>query len=501
MKIKAILFTTSSLLALASAAANVLAPSPQQSDEVAIAAPAADVIEASGTFKEPDVALKQVRTTMEPINACLVCHSAINTCSRMCGDSKACKESCTCTLKKENNECSQCASIGCESTQGEALVQRRSEDDEAIEGARDTGSPVEVADALLPPPGNPCDKCQLSIRLCANKCATPGACDDTCKCYYKRTNRFCKECKIKCDCGHTCPRLTLEQRSIDVDSPAEDKLAIGNETGSADKKPSTCDICRTAFAMCQNKCRTPHRCDDCCGCYYKRHVEMCKDCKIPCRLLGHCEAADLSLEQRSIIDETTGTIRGATSMAEVIERGVPPIPHCTVCTYSINNGKKQCATPGACDDTCQCWNANHNPFCAECDTSCDCGLTCPRLARRQRQIFGIEDVMQERSMPIELLDDPNAEIHDKQAEPRQLPDDSDPNEAIGVPANPASECWLAVKHCQQDCATPGACDQVCNCIHKNSRKCKGVKLPCDCGHTCPKRRDMFIEGSEALNMF
>ena len=79
MKLQAILLAATSLFALGIATANIAARSPQQSDVVAIAAPAVNAVEASGTIENT----KQVRTTTLPIDARIACHFAKRLRSRM----------------------------------------------------------------------------------------------------------------------------------------------------------------------------------------------------------------------------------------------------------------------------------------------------------------------------------------------------------------------------------------------------------------------------------
>ncbi|KAF2831690.1 hypothetical protein CC86DRAFT_367002 [Ophiobolus disseminans] len=228
MQLQSLLLTLASLLALASATANVAAPAPQQTDHVAITAPAARLFETISILDDTNsrAALDPPDLSFAPINSCLICHAAINTCVGKCGGSRSCQKDCRCDLKVDNAMCTICESITCRPAPGGANIQDRSEDIEATKAAQDTGTSSGSVDKRVPPSINQCAMCIYSINTCKKKCATPDNCDDACRCWNAMHNRMCSACKIPCSCGHSCPRLARRQRHIFSTADALNTRAI-----------------------------------------------------------------------------------------------------------------------------------------------------------------------------------------------------------------------------------------------------------------------------------
>jgi hypothetical protein len=223
--------------------------------------------------------------------------------------------------------------------------------------------------------------------------------------------------------------------------------------------PNPCVMCQTAIKACKNKC-SDSTCEDGCNCNQKRYNASCKECTVPCH----------SLQQRRT-EDVQGTDDESLVNSAAVALPVPISP-CVSCQFAVNNCKKKCRTPGACDDTCNCYHKEASRLCKECKLACSCGHTCPRLSLRQRDTLyaedniGVDGVLAGEDVKVranESLDDDDEEV--------QL--------GIGTPVPDTSTCTWALDHCKAHCSIPGACDNDCNCIFKDKPKCKDLRLRCN----------------------
>jgi hypothetical protein len=171
----------------------------------------------------------------------------------------------------------------------------------------------------------------------------------------------------------------------------------------------------------------------------------------------------------SLVDSAAELVRFDSSITE--GSALEVLTPCVICCKINDICKKKCAAPGAaCESSCNC-RSKPSRNCSMCNIPC--------IANQQRRTLKTEDL--ERDLPIESLDDPNAQPFSN--EPPDSPIAEDPEHDIdidiGVPANPINECNLAVIGCKSHCLHKGVCDNYCNCRYKNSYMCRGTKLTCD----------------------
>jgi hypothetical protein len=172
-----------------------------------------------------EVARAVIRTP--PINPCVLCQSSINLCMKKCANPGACDDTCNCYAQRHNRNCKGCTLPSCNCGQtcprlgllqqqlAIGAVSHFSDDSDALSIRQENS--LKIGSELLPPPSteevqsgivvpvSPGNTCLKALNKCKAACANPGACDDTCNCYY-RGARDCKDVKIpECKCGHTCP--------------------------------------------------------------------------------------------------------------------------------------------------------------------------------------------------------------------------------------------------------------------------------------------------------
>ncbi|KAH7068569.1 hypothetical protein FB567DRAFT_251676 [Paraphoma chrysanthemicola] len=253
----------------------------------------------------------EITENLQPLTAgvpipCVVCATAIKSCNNKCTTPGGC--GCECFHKKNNPNCREC-SIPCSS-----LQQRSAEDIDNIDVHRSGSSEIDVETTpedpatAAPPLHNPCLTCQYSINSCKKKCAAPGLCDDWCNCYHKRTNRNCKECNIKCDCGYACPRLALRQREVHeledlTEQDIQDLLADSDESIDTFVPPGPIDSwsrCASALGECRKTCEEKMWAKNC--------VRFCQ-CRLStgsssCRGLGLCKLGERASDNESVAENT-----------------------------------------------------------------------------------------------------------------------------------------------------------------------------------------------------
>jgi hypothetical protein len=268
------------------------------------------------------------------------------------------------------------------------------------------------------PPLNPCVQCQYSVNYCKNKCTASGACDDTCNCYHRLNNRNCLGCKLPCNCGHACPIMPPTTRRrvggdlIGKDSQdSVDKASIEFESAGV---PNPCVVCTTGIKSCKNKCNGNHDCEVDCDCDFKKRLQ-CKDCKdINCPRVFARTPEDTA-DEPSIESDLAGVPNPCVVCATGIKscknkcngnndckvscdcdfkkrlqckdckdiscprlmtrQILPPISDCM---WLIDNCKHECPTPGACDDSCNCYYKGDSR-CKGYNIDCKCGRSCPAL--------------------------------------------------------------------------------------------------------------------------
>jgi hypothetical protein len=177
-----------------------------------------------------------------------------------------------------------------------------------------------------------CFKCADIIHACERKCATRGACRQPCLCFYRNIKK-CHKCPVNCNCVHVCPRwsfdiLSDEQRQLDNGSEIDDESLTISPREAVDSSQAV-------------------------------------------------DPPDATYD--SLVDDQSG-ISEEHNAAHGIA-GVPiPFEPCVYCSYSINACKKMCATPGACDQVCVCYNDSHNRNCARCSLLCNREHIGPRVS-------------------------------------------------------------------------------------------------------------------------
>jgi hypothetical protein len=369
-----------------------------------------------------------------PMNpSCGFCLNSIEKCQKSCLNPGTCDDTCNCYAQLHNRDCKRCKLPACNCGHTCPRLepfQRRLAASEAHQSTtyQDTPSTEVTRAVIRTPPINPCVLCQSSINLCMEKCANPGACDDTCNCYAQLHNRNCKGCKLpSCHRGQTCPRLELIER----------QLAIG----SVPSVPDVSDALSIRQEDSLNKIEQP-----------------------------------TTLQQES---------------SNSYEVAIAGPWECILCRYAIGLCYGQCSNPGTCDDTCNCYARLHNGNCKGCSDmpSCNCGHTCPRLELLQRRLAigavpRLSDVSD--TLPIDNDATADAQTTDGTEDSSSMDDGSEVQSGIVVPISPGNTCLKALNKCKAACANPGACDDPCNCYYRGARDCKDVKIPeCKCGHTCP----------------
>jgi hypothetical protein len=269
-----------------------------------------------------------------------------------------------------------------------------------VKARRSYASPMEPVTNIEARVPNPCVLCEAAIKSCKNKC-NDDACTDACHYFHKQHNANCRECGISCD--------SLEERNVE-DSKETDVYSrfISRWVNL------WCFPCIDDIHACQKQCGTPGDCHDVCICYNALHDGECRKwgCKLPRSCAHNCpQFAELSDSQRQLAhrsrdgDESL-TIDSPEAMEEApiddLTRAeeqhsaasgfvaAPPQNPCVVCKFSVNACKKKCATRGACDQACICYNNSHNSNCADCSLPCQCEHICPRvtLSLAQRRVDG-----------------------------------------------------------------------------------------------------------------
>jgi hypothetical protein len=368
-----------------------------------------------------------------------------------------------------------------------------------------------------------------AVNECKAGCVNPGACDDACRCYHKKENKYCRGCVLDqpCKCGHACPRLTSIQRRTNVD-------LIGDLATRSDKDtelfppPPSCIACVIAINYCKGHCKGDSACIDACHCTHGTNNYNCLQCAIPCK-------SPAPIQRSTGIDPVGGnfqdTVDGSSSNSvtkddEHIEHessldsaGVgPPLNPCVQCQYSVNYCKNKCTTSGACDDTCNCYHRLNNRNCLGCKLPCNCGHACPIMPPTTRRRVGVDligkdsqDSVDEASIEFESAGVPNPCVvcatgikscknkcngnHDcevdcdcdfkKRLQCKDCKDISCPRLMTRQILPPISDCMWLIDNCKHECPTPGACDDSCNCYYKGDSRCKGYNIDCKCGRSCP----------------
>ncbi|KAF1911525.1 hypothetical protein BDU57DRAFT_92266 [Ampelomyces quisqualis] len=408
-----------------------------------------------------------------PSQCYLNCHLPWEKCKKECGGTEKCGHLCNCQLFSDPEQT--CRACSCVEGPNNCKLEGVKQLHETAVQARAEGND-DVQTTWLP---TSCNDCQLARDTCKQNCATAGACDDACDRYHKLKKLDCKDCKIPCVCGNTCPRFEPLQRRMVVDeatmvdeahpgSIVSNRAEADVQTAGVAPLPVPCILCLAARNMCKQRCATPGACDDACDCSNKFNNRNCKDCKIPCGCGHTCPRLE-PLQSRIVIDEATdkSTHESRSNSSEQPDPGaikgpdtalsVPsPIGGCVQCALSIGNCQNKCATPGACDDACNCYFLK-SKACKKCGIPCDCGHTCPRLALVQRreitELPSTEDIQHSETVPS--------------------------TGAAGIP-NPCVVCRTGIQACKNKCNGDSKCENNCDCSHKNfTPQCKECSIPCN----------------------
>jgi hypothetical protein len=319
---------------------------------------------------------------------CHRCLRSIYDCRDQCTMAKSCADSCNCYQKLHNPDCKGCEPLKCtcghtcsrlNPKQRRLVVGEVSNDVEDLDTWPVDDDNAAIGHELLPPP-SPCVWCQVSIRECEKTCSNPGQCGDYCRCSISLHDKRCIGCKIPCNCGHTCPRPNPKQRRLVVGEvtkavgdfgtePLDDNVAVVGV-------PNPCVVCRTGISSCKKKCNSDHACEDRCDCYYKLHTPNCKDCSIPCNCGNDCPRLALRDGIAQPIDSTEDASSTDEGSEVQFGIGVPVSPGST-CLKALNKCKAACGTPGACDDTCNCYYKGARDCKDVKLPECKCGHTCP----------------------------------------------------------------------------------------------------------------------------
>lgn len=201
-------------------------------------------------------------------------------------------------------------------------------------------------------------------------------------------------------------------------------------------------------------------------------------------------ARDLNTEINNdeVEDHQEGSAAIAARAPKRLEaRPAPPINSCGLCTMAINACTKQCKTPGACDDACNCHQKVKNPHCSTCSIKCNCGHNCPTQDMKLRR----DDELLEDG---QLESDSNADVETKENDTVVKDNDSavSTGDGGGPPTGPLfplpnpqhKACTEVLNYCLGQCNKPGLCDDACYC---HIQKVCGMKTPCKCsGHVCPR---------------
>jgi hypothetical protein len=317
---------------------------------------------------------------------------------------------------------------------------------------------------------NPCVVCKAAVDSCIRECGGGEKCELSCKCNLKGLNPLCAECG-SVDCGIDA-NDTADQARFKADQSTTHQDTRTTEVARAVLPPPmnpSCGFCLNSIEKCQKSCLNPGTCDDTCNCYAQLHNRDCKRCKLPACNCGHTCPRLEPFQRRLAASEANHSDTPTTEVTRAA-RGVPPPNPCVLCQFSINSCKKQCANPGASDDTCNCYAQLHNRNCKGCKLPwCNCGHTCPRLEPIQRGLAAPE-----ADQSTTYQDTPATGV--ARAVTRT------------PPINPCVLCQSSINLCMKKCANPGACDDTCNCYaQRHNRNCKGCTLPsCNCDQTCPR---------------
>jgi hypothetical protein len=241
----------------------------------------------------------------------------------------------------------------------------------------------------------------------------------------------------KCELDSAIVNARSEDLIKKDDKPADGSVAI------VGPPVPPCASCQAAINSCGKNCGKPGElCAPDCQCFHKRNNQNCKGCKLNLNC-DEKRSSEVTAEELAKKDDQPA--------ADSVAIALPPPNPCVTCQSAIDSCGDDCATKGACDDTCRCYHKMYNINCKKCKVNCDCGHVCPRLALKQRR--------------TELS------VHD-------LENMSTVESVIARVPNPCVICENSIKICKKSCNGDAGCENDCNCKWKKNLNCKECGVPC-----------------------